>query len=313
MPSGAKIMSLDALFSPQSPQAQAITSLFTLVLILSAVIFLIVTGLVVYSVLRYRARGEGEPRQTFGSRRMEVTWTVIPLIVVFILFVLTVRTMAFVDAPQDSGQSPDVVINGRQWWWEARYPNGAVTANEIHIPASKRLLARIEATDVIHDFWAPQLARKMDAVPGRPSYMWLEADTPGTYQGACSEFCGMQHAGMRFLVIAEQEADFSAWLMHEAATAPEPLEGAAAGGARLFRANKCSDCHAISGTGAQSGPSLAHVAARRFLGGQLANTPENLARWITNPQSIKPGNRMPDQQVSAGDLQALVAYLETRQ
>lgn len=307
-------MPLVPVFSPQSPQASAIFAIFTNVLILSAIIFVIVTGLVVYGVVRYRSRGEtSEPRQHFGSRRMETIWTAIPLLVVTVLFIATVRTMAFVDAPLNPDRLPDLVITGRQWWWEARYPNGAVTANEIHIPASTRLLVRIEGGDVIHDFWVPQLGRKMDAVPGRPGYVWLEADVPGTYQGACSEFCGMQHAGMRFLVIADSDADFSAWVRNQAASEPKSAVAAVEG--LIFVQDKCSDCHAVSGvtSNVARGPSLAHLARRRFLGGELPNTPENIARWITNPQSIKPGNHMPDQHVSADDLRALVAYLTALQ
>ena len=303
-------------FSPHSPQAAAISTLFSNVLILAAIIFLIVAGLVTYSLIRYRGRGEtAEPRQHFGSRRMETIWTAIPLVVVLVLFVATVRTMAFVDAPLNPNRPPDLVITGHQWWWEARYPNGAVTANEIHIPAGQRLLAQIEAADVIHDFWVPQLARKMDAVPGRSSYLWLEADAPGPYQGTCSEFCGMQHAGMRFLVIADREKDFSAWVKHQAEAAGEPATGLAQEGARVFAQDRCSDCHAISGItlNLARGPSLAHLAGRRFLGGGLANTLENIGRWVTNPQLIKPGNKMPDQHVSEGDLRALVAYLAALQ
>ena len=298
-----------SVFSPQSPEAQAITTIFTYFLVLAAIIFLIVAGLVGYSMVRYRAReGDAEPRPTFGHRRLEITWTVIPLVVVLAIFVFTIRTMAYVDAPLEPDQSPDLVITGHQWWWEARYPNGATTAREIHIPAGRRLLARIESADVIHDFWAPQLARKMDAVPGRMGYIWLRADVPGTYQGACSEFCGMQHAGMRFQVIAEPETDFSAWVERQAeAPAADP-------GERLFRERKCADCHATSAGDDRRliGPPLAHIASRKLLGANLPNTPENLARWITSPQSILPGNRMPDSHLPAAELQELTRFLETR-
>lgn len=309
-------MPITPVLSPHSPQASAILSLFANVLILSAVIFLIVAALVTYAVVRYRGRaGSAEPRQHFGSRRMETIWTAIPLAVVLVLFILTVRTMAFVDAPLNPGRSPDLVVTARQWWWEARYPNGAVTADEIHIPASKRLLVRIEGADVIHDFWVPQLARKMDAVPGRPSYLWLQSDTPGSYQGECAEFCGMQHAGMRFVVIAQLDGDFSAWLNHQAELPAEPAAGLATEGARVFVQDKCSDCHTVSGISSNvtRGPSLAHLATRRLLGGELPNTSENIARWIANPQSIKPGNHMPDQHLPADDLRALTAYLAALQ
>ena len=150
------------------------------------------------------------------------------------------------------------MITGHQWWWEARYPNGAATASEIHIPAGRRLLARIESADVIHDFWVPQLARKMDAVPGRAGYIWLEADDPGTYAGHLLGV--LRHAARRdaLRVIAEPEADFSAWVtVRPRRPAADPAE-------RLFRELKCADCHAISAeiTHARIGPPLAHFASR---------------------------------------------------
>ncbi len=299
---------MGALFHPQSPEAQAIAQLFRGFLILAAVFFGIVLALVGYAVARYRARaGAGEPRPVFGSRKLEATWTAIPLVVVAVLFIATVRTMAFVDAPLTPAGTPDVVITGHQWWWEARYPNGAVTSHEIHIPAGRRLLVRLESSDVIHDFWVMALGRKMDAVPGRPAYLWLEADQPGTYSGTCSEFCGVQHAWMRFQVIAEPEPVFSAWMAREAGAAPEPPE--------IFRTAKCADCHALSAqdTTPRSGPPLTHVASRRLLEGNLPNTPANLRLWITSPQLIKPGNRMPDSQLSPAEVTVLSEYLSRLQ
>jgi cytochrome c oxidase subunit 2 len=296
-------------FHPQSPEAQAIATIFTWFLVLAAIVFLTVAGLVGYSIVRYRARqGDTDPRPVFGHRKIEIAWTVIPVLIVLGIFVFTIRTMAYVDAPREPDRPPDLTITGHQWWWEARYPNGASTAREIHIPAGRRLLARIESADVIHDFWAPQLGRKMDAVPGRTGYIWLRADVPGIYQGACSEFCGKQHAGMRFQVVAEPEADFSAWVARQAETPPaDPAE-------RLFRDRKCADCHAIlpGDTTPRIGPPLTHIAGRQYLGGNLPNTPGNLISWIVSPQTILPGNRMPDSRVPADDLQELTRFLETR-
>ena len=302
-------------FTPHSPQVQAISTLFAAFLVLAAIIFTIVAGLVGYSIVRFRARpGSAEPRQVFGSRALEIAWTAVPLLIVIVLFVFTVRTMASIDAPLAPQRAPDVVITGHQWWWEARYPGGAETAHEIHIPAGRRLLARIDSADVIHDFWVPQLARKMDAVPGRPAYVWLEADSPGVYSGTCSEFCGMQHAWMRFQVVAEPEDQFNAWLRHEAEPPPPPA-GLAAEGFRVFQQQKCGDCHAVSpaDTRALTGPPLTHIAARRLLGGEIPNTPANLARWILTPQDIKPGNRMMNTSLQAADLGALSAYMESLQ
>jgi cytochrome c oxidase subunit 2 len=168
---------------------------------------------------------------------------------------------------------------------------------------------------VIHDFWVPQLARKMDAVPGFSGYIWLEADARGVYQGTCAEFCGAQHAWMRFVVVAEPDASFSAWLQHQSESAPIPTAGGTeADGARLFQQRKCGDCHVILGTaaGGRSGPDLTHVASRLFLGsGISANVPAILAQWISDPQAAKPGNHMPDPAVTNPEARAILAYLET--
>jgi cytochrome c oxidase subunit 2 len=287
---------------------------FSVVLAIAAVVFLVVAAGVAYSAIQYRSRGRAtEPRQIFGSPKLEVLWTVVPLLILTGLFIVTVRAMVFIDAPQDSTRLPDLVVTAHQWWWEARYPNGVVLPWDIHIPTSQRLRARIESADVIHDFWVPELARKMDAVPGRWSYIWLEADTAGSYTGTCSEFCGAEHAWMRFRVIAEPEKDFEAWLTRQAQPSPEPT-GVAAEGARLFRTKKCANCHAAIGTGPSSGkgPSLAHLASREFLGGGISrNTPENLTLWLTNPQVAKPGNRMPDTPLTDDERRALLMYLES--
>ncbi len=296
-------------FSPHSVQTQSIAAVFHLVLVIASVVFLVVAAGVIYSCVRYQGRGvtASDPRPIFGSRNLEILWTVVPLAIVITLFVVTVRAMVLIDAPQNAGQTADLTITGHQWWWDARYPNGAVATGDIHIPAGRRLLVRLESADVIHDFWAPELARKMDAVPGRPSYLWLEADTPGAYSGACSEFCGAQHAWMRFRVVAEPEADFQAWLQRQIQSPPEPT-GVAAEGARLFRSKKCADCHAFG----QKGPDLTHLATRALLGAGISpNTPQTLALWLTNPQAAKPGNRMPDTPLSPPEAQALLAYLES--
>lgn len=302
-------------FSPHSPGTQIGASLFAGILILAAIIFLLIAGLVCYSLVRYRVRaGAGEPRQTFGSRRLEAIWTAIPLLLVTAIFILTVRAMARIDAPSDPDRPADLIVTGHQWWWEASYPNGAVTATEIHIPVGKRLLVQIASADVIHDFWVPELARKMDAVPGLSSYIWLEADKPGTYDGRCSEFCGTQHAWMHFTVTAEPDDAFSAWLRNQAEPAAAPATEPATQGALFFQQKKCGDCHAIRGTAARgaSGPDLTHVASRQTLGAGISrNTLQNLALWSTSPQSIKPGNRMPDQPLSTAERDAIAAYLET--
>jgi cytochrome c oxidase subunit II len=233
--------------------------------------------------------------------------------VVLWLLVLTGRCMRRSAPPSD--RTPDLLVLRHQWWWEARYPKtGVVTANEIHIPVGPRWLVALESADVIHDFWVPRLARKMDAVPGHPNRLWLEADKPGSYLGTCAEYCGAQHGQMHFLVIAESEADFEAWQKNEAKPAAQPRGGAAKAGSLIFQQMTCVNCHAIGGTAAQgrTAPNLTHFGSRQTFGAViLPNTPQNLARWLKNPQSIKPEALMPDLKLTDSQVKSLAAYLES--
>lgn len=301
-------------FSPASPQAKVIFDFTVVVGILCAVIFLIVLTIVVYALLRFRAAPNApEPHQSVGNKAIEVTWTLIPILIVVWLFVITARAMNRSD-PVPQQHDPDLVVIGHQWWWEARYPHsGAITANEIHIPVGKPLLLRLESADVIHDFWAPQLSRKMDVVPGQSNYMWLQASQPGTYAGACAEYCGTEHAWMWFSVVAQPPEEFEAWQQRQLQPLSTPKAEFAARGAQLFQQATCANCHAINGTAArtQVGPDLTHMAERHVLAaGVLANTRTNLAKWLRNPQAYKPGTLMPNLQLTQTQVDALVDYLE---
>ncbi len=301
-------------FSPASPQAKVIVDFFYVVLGICGVILAIVTGLIVISLVRFRsAPGSTEPAQTVGNKRIEFAWTIIPLLIVLCLFVLTARAMNQSD-PVPRELHPDLVVTGHQWWWEARYPgSGAATANEIHVPVGRRLLVRLESADVIHDFWAPRLGRKVDAVPGHPNYVWLQPSQAGTYLGACAEYCGTEHAWMRFLVIAEPPAEFEQWQQHQSLVAARPASEAAQRGAQVFQQMTCANCHAIAGTAAKAAvaPDLTHVASRRTLAaGVLENSPRNLAAWLADPQKIKPGALMPNLQLTPAQVSDLLAYLE---
>jgi cytochrome c oxidase subunit 2 len=303
-------------FNPASPEGKAISDLFFAVLVICGVILAIVTGLVAYNLVRSRARpGASEPRQVFGNRRMEILWTVVPFLVLVWIFALTVQAMRVSD-PGAAGP-PDLTVIGHQWWWEVRYAkSGVITANEIHIPAGERLSVRLESADVIHDFWAPQLGRKMDMVPGWTNHIWLQADRPGTYLGACAEYCGAEHTWMRFLVIAQPPADFAAWAAHQAQPAPAPATGPEERGRQLFLQMTCVNCHSIQGVSAVTNvaPDLTHLASRRTLGaGVLQNTPADLARWLKNPQAIKPACRMPNLNLTTVQVDDLVSYLRSLQ
>jgi cytochrome c oxidase subunit 2 len=304
---------LASAFDAHSPEAHAIVGLFRETLLVCAVVGAIVAVLVGYCVTRFRAaRRPGEPAQVTGHTGLEVTWTLVPLAIVIGLFVRTAQAMGASDRPAD--REPDLVVIGHQWWWEARYTSGAVAANEIHIPVGKDLLVRIESADVIHDFWVPQLARKLDAVPGHPASLWMQADAPGTYLGACAEYCGAQHAWMRIVVVAQPQAEFDAWERHQREPAPAPATEAAVRGENDFRTKTCVACHAIGGWGPQPrvAPDLTHLAERTSLGaGVLENTPADLAHWLSDPQGVKAGSHMPDAQLTDAEVHDLVAYFET--
>ena len=305
-----------SIFSPASPAAHAISDLFSITLWICAAIFAIVAGLVGYSLVRYRWReGVGEPPQVSGHFKLEIVWTVIPFAIVLLLFVLTLPAMEVADPP--APPEPDLIVIGHQWWWEIRSPKlGYITANEIHIPVGVPVSIRLDTADVLHEFWVPRLTRKLTTVPGASNHLSLQADEPGIYQGVCSEFCGTQHAWMRFEVIAESPAEFETWVQHQRQAAPPPPTADAARGQQLFREMTCVNCHAIKGVGGDSnaGPDLTHLGSRRFLGaGLMPNTPENLRLWLTDPPAVKPGVLMPNFKLTDEQLNHLLAYLETLQ
>ena len=300
---------------PQSPLARAIYDLGVVSGIIFALIFIIVAGGIVYAILRFRARsGEPDPKQIAGNKKVEVTWTVIPFLIVLLLFALTIQAMNRVDPPP--APSADLVVTGHQFWWQADYAaSGVTTANEIHIPTGKPLSVRLESKDVLHEFWVPKLTRKMSNVPGQLNHIWLQADKPGTYIGQCSEFCGTQHAWMRIVVVAEEPAQFDQWQQTQLKAAQAPTSSSTAKGLEIFRTSTCINCHAINGVaGANSrvAPDLTHVASRRQLAaGILENTPANLRLWLKNPQHIKPGALMPDFSYSDEQIDQLSEYLCT--
>jgi cytochrome c oxidase subunit 2 len=302
-------------FAPVSPQAHALTSLLVGVFVLLLVIFLLVSTLVIFFSVRYRDRpGAPEARQIFGSTTLEVIWTLIPIAILTVLSIFMIAADRVSDPPIADGRKPDLQVIGHQWWWEINYLNsGVVAANEIHIPVGKPILIDLRAADVIHDFWAPQLGRKIDAVPGHPNTLWIEADTPGTYMGECAEFCGAEHAWMRFRVIAQNQPDFDAWQRAQLVVPPTPTAPEARAGARLFIDKTCVNCHAVAGTAANQsvGPDLTHIAGREMLAGEAApNTPQELFRWLKDPNAIKPDSHMPDFKLSDTEAHQLVAYLE---
>ena len=292
--------------------AARIERLWWLVLSIATVFFIIVAAFLVVAVLRSRRRDVEITRDVrWGVPFIVVAGVIVPAIVLIAVFGLSLRDSQELS---DTGARAtlEVEVRSHDWWWEVRYPNGAVTANEIHIPVGEPVRLRLLSADVVHSFWVPRLQGKTDHITGRTTNSWLQADEPGRYRGQCAEFCGLQHANMRFYVVAEPRVQFDAW-MEEAATPARAPTGTAAAGEEVFLSSTCVGCHAIRGTPADSqvGPDLTHLSDRgTLLAGTVPNTTEYLEKVITDPQSIKPGVPMPPTQLPSEDLQALVEYLQ---
>ena len=286
-----------------------------------AAIFLTVGSLLAYSMVKFRRPAEDdgrEPVQIYGSNQVELAWTVIPILIVFVLFLATARV---IHAVQDARMPPDaieVVAVGHQFWWEFRYPQqGFVTANELHVPVSDAshptpTHITLLSADTDHSFWVPQLAGKTDLIPNRQNSMWIDPREAGVYLGQCAQFCGMQHAKMLLRVVAESREDFEGWLASQGSPARQ-ADGATQG-RRIFETTACVNCHTVSGTSAHGtfGPDLTHLMSRKTIGaGAALLTQDNLRHWIMNPDSFKPGSKMPAMQLRGNELDAVTAYLLT--
>jgi cytochrome c oxidase subunit 2 len=264
------------------------------------------------AMVRFRARpGDAtEPRQTHGNRTMELVWTIVPALTLAVVFVLVVQTMRTVEAAPPDARPVRVI--GHQWWWEYEYPDQQViTANELHVPLGTPLVLNLQSVDVIHSFHVPRFGWMRDTVPGKTNLMSVTVVVPGTFDGTCNQFCGVQHAWMRVIVRAEPVEQFNAWLQQQR----QPVAATGAPGEQVFLQNTCVNCHTIRGlpAAARVGPDLTHLGSRATLGtGVIDNTSANLQSWIRNASSIKPGVLMPAyQNLSATDLAALADYLES--
>jgi cytochrome c oxidase subunit 2 len=299
-------------FDPVTRQGLAINGLFGLELVISGLLFVVVVTWMVLALVRFRHRPDDatEPAQTHGNRTAELIWTITPALVLVGVFILVVQTMRTVDASPPDAQRLRVI--GHQWWWEYEYPDHQViTANELHIPVGVPIQAELESVDVIHSFHVPQFGWMRDNVPGKTNRMAILVDRGGTLDGTCNQFCGLQHAWMRVIVVAEPVDQFNVWVERERqAVAPSGSRGE-----QVFLENTCVNCHALRGLPSQArvGPDLSHLASRATLGtGVVSNTPENLRAWIRNASAIKPGVLMPPfQNLSEADLTALADYLES--
>ena len=309
------------IFRPLSAPAESVYETSLLALLICAGIFLVVGGLLAYAVIKFRAKpgDEGkEPPQIYGSNQLELAWTVIPILIVFVLVLVTARTIADVQNARLPDDALQVRVVGHQWWWEIHYPAyGVVTANELHLPVSSRTQRRptalkLESADVAHSFWVPQLAGKTDVIPNRANTMWVEPYATGTYLGNCAEFCGNQHARMLIRVVVESPEDFDRWIAEQ--KRPAVVDPAVRAGRDLFMKTSCVNCHRIAGTLAVGvfGPDLTRLMTRETIAaGAARNTTADLRAWVRDPQTIKPGCLMPNMQLTDTEVNQLVAYLET--
>jgi cytochrome c oxidase subunit II len=312
-----------SIFTPASLPAELIRELSWLVLGITAGIFVVVTGLLVYCLVRFRQRPgdeQHEPPQVYGSNHVELAWTVVPLLIVVVLFLATTRSIIAVESAAPPPGSLKVTVVGYQWWWEFRYPElGIITANELHVPVSARDDRRateltLLSGDVVHSFWVPQLAGKTDVIPNRTNHMWVEPFEAGTYVGQCAEFCGTQHAKMLLRVIVHDEGGFERWVAEQQRSPVVPEAPVARAGRDVFQQTACINCHTIGDTVATGtfGPDLSHLMSRATIGaGAAANTPDNLSAWVRDPQRLKPGCLMPAMQLDEEHVHQIVAYLQT--
>ncbi|HTA59749.1 MAG TPA: cytochrome c oxidase subunit II [Candidatus Baltobacteraceae bacterium] len=309
------------IFDPQSTPADSLFHLSMFVLVICGLIFVVVGTLLVYAVVKFRARATDsthEPPQVYGSTQIELAWTVIPILIVVVLVLATTRV---IHAVQDAKKPPNVVeviAIGHQFWWEFRYPAlGVVTANELHIPVSdpanpSPTFLKLLSADTDHSFWVPQLAGKTDLIPNRVNEMWMDPHRTGVFLGQCAQYCGTQHAKMLLQVSVDSPEDFKNWV--NAQKQPARLDDSVSAGRKVFETTACINCHAVAGTAATGrfGPDLTHMMSRRTIAaGAAENTPENLGMWIQDPDMIKPGSLMPAMKLSDADLDALVRYLGT--
>ena len=303
---------------PEGPIARRADELWDIAFGIAAVIFVIVQGLIIYAIVRFRARPGREARQFHGNTKVEVILTVIPALILAGLAVPTVQTI--MDLAKKPPGALEIRVIARQFWWEYQYTDlGVTTANEMHVPIDTPVYLTLEGDDVIHSFWIPKLTGKQDVIPGRVNNMQFEADFPDReYYGQCTEYCGLSHALMRLRVLTHSQSDFDQWVADQKEPAAAATDALAQEGERIFleedlpAGGQCINCHAIQGTDAQgtTGPNLTHFASRQTFAGAIFETNEaELSAWLRDPPGVKPGAKMPDYGLSEDQVEALVAYL----
>lgn len=313
-------MSPTDIFSPASTPAHWVFELSLMVYAIAGAIFVLVFGLITYALIRFRKRpnDEREPAQVYGSRQIELAWTIVPTLIVLVLFLASARVIA---ATQDHAVLPgdlEIDVVAHQFWWEYRYRDArVVTANELHLPVSTsarpaRTLLHLYSADTVHSFWVPRLAGKTDLIPNFPNTMWMDPEATGLYLGQCAQYCGAEHAMMLLRVYVDSSEDFARWLAHQ--KQPAVADDAVARGRAQFESTACMSCHTVAGTAANGrfGPDLTHLMSRSTIAaGILPNTRENLRAWLKNPDAFKPASLMPALSFSDRELDDVTDYLLT--
>ena len=322
---GGTMRPVSNMFEPLSRPAEMIHESALLVLAITAGIFVVVTAMLVFVVWKFRRKGDEddlkEPPQIYGSTHIEMAWTVIPILITFVLILVTSRTIGEIQNAKMPEGALKVRVVGHQWWWEVEYPEiGIITANEIHVPVSTRGGERrpteiiLESADVIHSFWVPQLAGKTDVVPNKRNRTWIEPFATGTFFGNCAEYCGTQHANMLLRVIVETPEDFAKWVENMKRPVAVPTDPLAIQGRKDFYGNSCVTCHRVDGTVAAGvfGPDLTKLMTRQTIGAGVAPlNPDTLRLWVRDPQALKTGCLMPDMQLQSSQVDSITAYLLT--
>ncbi len=304
-----------SLLDTVGPDAKRVENLWWLMLALASGVLIVVLVVLIGAIARGGRRGDDELNASAGAGRRLVILggVVMPILVLTVVFVIATVDLGALSA--DAATGTEIHVTGKQWWWEVVYPGtDVVTANEIHVPVGERIRFTLDSADVIHSFWVPQAGAKRDMIPGHTNELTLSFDRPGTFRGICSEFCGLQHAKMQFLVVAQPRDEFEAWLQEQAKPALEPKTPEETHGRDLFTGGSCAGCHDIRGVSDAdtTGPDLTHLASRSTIAAATLDLDhQNLIAWVDDPATLKPGVLMPAAGLDHEQLDDLVAYLES--
>lgn len=303
-----------SVLEPGGPAAGRVAALTWFLFATGTAVYIGVMAFLLVALFRRREQIPEATAAQHGRRIILFAGVVFPAVILLVVYGIAIGTLRALSTPA-AAEELSIHVIGHRWWWEVLYPDyGFETANELHIPVGQPVRIVLSSEDVIHSFWVPELHGKLDLLPDKVHSFWLQADEPGIYRGECAEFCGIQHAKMAFVVVAEPVDSFKAWLAQQQQPAPVPADSLAQEGQEIFLSTTCARCHTVVGTAAAGdlGPDLTHLASRRTLGaGTLTNSLGNLGGWVSDPQHVKPGVLMPPASLTGEELQALLAYLST--